>query len=180
MNLTSPKTKTWGGWLIGGISLLVLLVVSFLLLIPREPSTSQLDVSALPPLNALYNGLAALCLMIGFIFIRRKRVKQHRAVMLIAFGLSTLFLISYVILHSVIGSTPFLGQGWIRPVYFIILISHIILSAIVLPLALTTLYSGWFRTFAQHRRIARWTFPIWLYTSMSGVVVYLILYHWPQ
>jgi putative membrane protein len=177
MNLSLPRTRV--GWIIGGISLLILLVVSFLLLIPREPLTDKLDVSALPWLNAILNGSTAVLLVIGYILIRRRQINRHRTVMITAFALSSLFLVSYVILHTVAGSTKFLGQGWIRPLYFIILISHIILSAAVLPLALTTLYQGWVRSFRQHRRIARWTYPIWLYTSISGVVVYLILYHWP-
>lgn len=177
MNLTLPKTLA--GWIISGISFFILLVVAVLLLTPREPATGQLDVSLLPLTNALLNGTTAVCLVVGYIFIRRKQIKRHRAMMLTAFSLSTLFLISYVILHAVAGSTKFLGQGGIRPIYFTILISHIVLSAIVLPLALTTLYHGWFALFARHRRIARWTFPIWLYTSVSGVIVYLLLYHWP-
>jgi len=177
LSRTLPKSLV--GWMISGISILVLLIVAFLLLIPREPTTNQINVSGLPLLNSIFNGLAAFCLLAGYSFIRRRQIKQHRAMMISAFGFSTLFLVSYVILHAVAGSTAFTGQGWIRPVYFTILISHIILSAIVLPLALTTLYYGWFASFAQHRRIARWTFPIWLYTSLSGVIVYLLLYHWP-
>lgn len=174
-----PKSRV--GWLIGLISIAILLVIAFLLLLPRDAhaNTSQVNVSGLPLLNALLNGTTALFLVIGFFFIRRGQVKQHRAMMLSAFGLSSLFLISYVILHTFAGSTRFTGQGWIRPVYFTILISHIILSAGVLPLALTTLYHGWFTHLKQHKRIARWTLPIWVYTSLSGVAVYLLLYHWP-
>jgi len=177
MNLTLPKTLA--GWIISVISLFTLLVVAVLLLAPRKPSGGQLDVSLLPLTNAALNGSVAVCLTLGYYFIRRKQIKRHRAMMLTAFGLSTLFLVSYVVLHAVAGSTPFPGQGWIRPAYFVILISHIVLSAVVLPLSLTTLYHGWFASFVRHRRIARWTFPIWLYTSVSGVGVYLLLYHWP-
>ena len=177
MHLTFPRTLA--SWMISGISLFVLLVVAFLLLIPREPATSRLDVSMLPALNAIFNGLTAVCLLVGYGFIRRRQIRRHRALMLAAFSFSTLFLVSYVILHLVVGSTPFTAQGWIRPIYFTLLISHVVLSAIVLPLALTTLHHGWFRAFAQHRRLARWTFPIWLYTSVSGVMVYLLLYQWP-
>lgn len=173
-----PKSRI--GWLISIISIAILLVIAFLLLLPRETPTSSVNVSGLPLLNALLNGTTALFLMIGFFFVRRGQVKQHRAMMLAAFGLSSLFLISYVILHTFAGSTPFTGQGWIRPVYFAVLISHIILSAGVLPLALTTLYHGWFTQLKQHKRIARWTLPIWVYTSLSGVAVYLLLYHWPM
>jgi putative membrane protein len=158
---------------------MVLIIVAFLLLIPREPTSHRLNVAGLPLLNAILNGATAALLAVGYGLIRRRRINQHRAVMIAAFVLSSLFLVSYVVLHSVAGSTRFLGQGWIRLVYFIILISHIVLSAGVLPLALTTLYQGWTKSFRRHRRIARWTFPIWLYTSISGVLVYLILYHWP-
>ena len=177
--LDRVTSKNRVGWVIGGLSLLVLLVVTVLSFLPRQPMTSGLDVSALPALNATLNGVTALCLVVGFLFIRRKQIKQHRAMMLTAFGLATLFLISYVILHTFAGSTSFTGQGWIRPVYFVILISHILLSVIVLPLALTTLYLGWTASYQTHRRVARWAFPIWVYTSISGVLVYLILYHWP-
>jgi putative membrane protein len=177
MNLTAPRT--FASWIIGGISLLILLVIGFLLLIPREVTTNSFNVSAIPLINAVINATVAVCLLVGYRFIRRGQIKQHRAAMILAFALSSLFLVLYVILHSVAGSTPFTGTGLIRPVYFIILISHIILSAAVLPLALTTLYRGWISSFEQHRRIARWTFPIWLYTSVTGVLVYLILHHWP-
>jgi uncharacterized membrane protein YozB (DUF420 family) len=96
--------------------------------------------------------------------------------MIAAFGVSTLFLCSYVIYHAHAGSRPFTGQGWVRPVYFTILISHVLLAFALLPLALTTLYRAWRGQFARHRRIARWTFPIWMYISVTGVVVYWMLY----
>lgn len=169
--------KTPAGWTIGGVSLLILMVVAVLLLIPREVSPNRLDVSALPLVNASLNAVSGVLLAAGYGFIRRRWVPYHRLCMLGAFSLSALFLVSYVIYHTFAGSTEFTGQGWIRPIYFTILISHIILAALVLPLALTTLYLAWQGTFIQHRRIARWTLPIWLYVSISGVVVYLMLYH---
>lgn len=171
--------KTLAGWGIGIVSLLVLLIVATLLLIPREASSSQLDVSVLPLFNAGLNGASGILLVVAYVFIRRRQVSRHRFCMLSAFGLSILFLISYVIFHAIAGSTKFTGEGWIRSVYFAILISHIILAALVPPLALTTLYRTWQGAFVQHRRIARWTLPIWLYVSVSGVVVYLMLYHLP-
>lgn len=170
--------KITAGWVIGAISLFILLVVAALLLIPREVPSPRLDVSILPLLNASFNGASGIFLVMGYIFIRYRQVERHRFCMLAAFGLSTLFLVSYVIYHTLVGSTQFAGQGWIRPVYFTILISHIILAAFVLPLALTTLYRAWRSAFIQHRQIARWTLPIWLYVSISGVALYLILYHW--
>jgi putative membrane protein len=172
-----PKTRA--AWLIGAVSSLVILLVATLFLVPGRPAPGQLDVSRLPLLNASLNGMSALFLSAAYAFIRRGQVGRHRLCMLTAFGLSTLFLISYVIYHTIAGSTAFTGQGWIRPVYFSILISHILLASLVLPLALTTLFRAWQRTFVQHRRIARWTLPIWLYVSVSGVVVYLMLYHLP-
>jgi len=176
VNPRLPKTRA--GWLIGAVSLLVVLLVAALLLVPRDPAPASVNVSALPLLNASLNATSGILLVVGYLFIRRRLRRLHRFCMLAAFGLSALFLVFYVIHHFVAGSTGFTGQGWIRPVYFVILISHIILAALVLPLALTTLYRAWQGTFVQHRQIARWTLPIWLYVSASGVVVYLMLYHW--
>lgn len=176
---TIQLPKTIAGWIIGLISGLVLLIVAALLLIPREVPPGQLDVSILPLVNAALNGASAILLVTGYLFIRRRQMEYHRACMLGAFGLSTLFLISYIIYHAYAGSTSFTGQGWIRPVYFTILTSHIALAMLVVPLALTTLYRAWRQSFVHHRRIARWTLPIWLYVSISGVLVYLMLYHLP-
>ncbi len=175
VHLRIPKMRA--GWAIGGVSLLVVLVVAILLLAPRGAAASRPDVSALPRLNAGLNGASAVLLSAGYLFIRRGQVRRHRACMLTAFSLSVLFLVSYVMYHAVAGSTRFAGPDAIRPIYFTILISHIVLAAVVLPLALTTLYRAWRGTFVRHRRIARWTLPLWLYVSVSGVVVYLMLYH---
>jgi putative membrane protein len=175
VGLRWPKSRA--GWLISLTSLLVLLVVMALFWLPAERPAGQLDVSALPLLNASLNGASAILLLSAYLFIRRRQVKWHRRLMLAAFVLSILFLLSYLTLHAVAGSTSFTGQGWIRPVYFSILISHIIFAAVVPPLALTTLYRAWQGTFSQHRRIAAWTLPIWLYVSLTGVAIYLLLYH---
>jgi uncharacterized membrane protein YozB (DUF420 family) len=133
-------------------------------------------VSQLPTVNAALNSLSAVFLLGGYLFIRAKRRNAHRVCMLSAFGCSILFLISYLIYHFQVGSVPFKGQGWIRPVYFTILITHTILATSVVPLALITLFRAVRERFAAHRRIARWTFPIWLYVSVTGVIVYLMLY----
>jgi len=170
-----PKTRA--GWLIGGASLLVVSAVAILLWAPRGTPSSRPDLSALPRLNAALNGTSALLLSAAYLFIRRRQVRRHRLCMLSAFSLSVLFMVSYVIYHALAGSTRFAGPDWIRPIYFTILTSHIALAALVLPLALTTLYRAWQGTLVKHRRIARWTLPIWLYVSASGVVVYLMLYH---
>ena len=130
----------------------------------------------LPTLNASLNGLAALLLAAGYVMIRRGRVNAHRACMIAAFTTSALFLVSYVIYHAGAGSKPFEGQGAIRLVYFAILISHVILAVAILPLAIVTLARALKERFERHAAIARWTLPIWLYVSVTGVVVYLMLY----
>jgi len=135
-----------------------------------------MNVADLPTVNATLNGISAILLTTGWILIRNRRIEQHRKVMLAAFATSTLFLICYVIYHANVGSRPFPGQGPIRGVYFTILITHIILAAATLPLALITLTRALRSRFDRHARIARWTLPIWLYVSVTGVIVYLMLY----
>jgi uncharacterized membrane protein YozB (DUF420 family) len=127
-------------------------------------------------LNAALNASAAILLIAGWFLIRRGRQRAHRAVMLAAFGMSTLFLISYVIYHANAGSRSFPGQGPIRVVYLVILFTHIVLAAAIVPLALVTLSRGLRERFDLHVRIARWTLPIWLYVSVTGVIVYVMLY----
>ena len=133
-------------------------------------------VSRLPVLNALLNSIATVLLVAGYVMIRRKEVASHKACMLGAFTVSTLFLISYVLYHWQAGSVDYTGTGWLRGVYFTILISHVVLAAAILPLVLITLYRAWKEQFDRHMRIARWTLPIWLYVSVTGVVIYLMLY----
>jgi len=133
-------------------------------------------LSDLPTLNASLNALSAVLLVSGYVQIRARNVRAHRAFMLGAFASSVAFLISYLIYHYSVGSVGFTGRGWIRPVYFSVLISHTVLAALVPPLALITLYRAWRGDFERHRRIARWTFPIWLYVSFTGVLVYAFLY----
>jgi uncharacterized membrane protein YozB (DUF420 family) len=135
-----------------------------------------MSFAQLPSLNAALNSLSAVFLLAGFLFIKSGNRNAHRACMLTAFGCSMLFLICYLIYHFEVGSVPFKGQGWIRPIYFTILITHTILATAVVPLALITLTRALRERFAAHRRIARWTFPIWLYVSVTGVVVYWMLY----
>jgi putative membrane protein len=136
----------------------------------------MLSVTDLPALNATLNGIAAIFLTVGYVFIRQRRIAQHRACMIAAFATSTLFLISYLIYHAHVGSRPFTGQGAIRVVYFVILITHVILAAAIVPLVLITLTRGLRSQFARHAAIARWTLPIWMYVSVTGVIVYLMLY----
>jgi len=136
-----------------------------------------LHIAYLPSLNAFLNATSAVLLVTGFRFIRQRNIRAHRACMIAAFTVSVLFLLSYLTYHYYVGMTRFPGQGWVRPVYFIILISHTILAALVPFLALVTLSRALKEQFPKHRRIARWTLPIWLYVSVTGVVVYLMLYH---
>ena len=133
-------------------------------------------ISQLPAVNATLNAISAVLLTCGYIMIRRRRIETHRRFMLAAFATSALFLTSYLVYHYNIGSKPFTGQGPIRFVYFTILITHVILAAAVLPLALITLNHALRSRFEKHVPIARWTLPIWLYVSVTGVVVYLMLY----
>ena len=136
----------------------------------------MIAASELPTLNAALNTLSAAFLFVGYLFIRAKNRNAHRLCMLAAFGCSTLFLVSYLVYHFQVGSVGFKGQGWIRPVYFTILITHTILATVVVPLALITLIRALRERFDAHRRIARWTLPIWLYVSVTGVIVYWMLY----
>ena len=135
-----------------------------------------LAVTSLPLINAVLNAASALLLITGYSFIKRRRIAEHRRCMLSAFGASSLFLAGYLTLRYLAGMTHFTGQGWIRPVYFTILISHTILAAAIVPLVLRTLYLGLKRRDPQHKRLARWTLPLWLYVSVTGVVIYLMLY----
>lgn len=136
-----------------------------------------MEIGDLPALNATLNGIAACFLVTGYVLIRRGRRDAHKRVMLAALVTSALFLISYVIYHANAGSQPFEGQGAVRVIYFAILITHIVLAATILPLALVTTARGLLGRFDRHVRIARWTLPIWLYVSVTGVVIYLMLYH---
>ncbi|HEY7168519.1 MAG TPA: DUF420 domain-containing protein [Candidatus Binatia bacterium] len=136
----------------------------------------MISIAQLPGLNAALNSLSAVFLFAGFIFIRKLNVNAHRACMLAAVTSSALFLISYLVYHYHVGSVRFQGQGFVRTVYFTILVTHTILAAAIVPLVLITLSRALRSRFDSHRRIARWTFPLWLYVSVTGVVVYVMLY----
>lgn len=132
--------------------------------------------SILPHLNAVLNATSFVLLVCGLYFIRRGRVAAHRACMISALVVSCLFLVSYVVYHAQYGSMRFRGQGIVRPLYFAILITHVVLAAAIVPLVTITLRRALRGDFIRHRRIARWTYPLWLYVSVTGVVVYLMLY----
>ena len=136
------------------------------------------DYSIFPKINATLNGCSAVLLVTGRVLIARGQRASHRGVMLTALGTSTLFLVSYLYYHAHVGSVHFRGTGWSRSVYFTILISHTILAAAIVPLVVITLNRALRGRFDRHRAIARWTFPLWLYVSVTGVVVYLMLYQW--
>jgi uncharacterized membrane protein YozB (DUF420 family) len=133
-------------------------------------------LNALPAVNATLNAVSGVLLLIAYGFIRARRIEQHRRVMIAAFATSSLFLVSYLVYHSQVGSVRFTRQGFVRPLYFTILITHVTLAAVVLPMAIVTLSRGLKARYTQHRAIARWTFPIWLYVSVTGVLVYVLLY----
>jgi len=132
--------------------------------------------SVLPHLNASLNALSFLLLLSGFYFIRRRRVAAHRACMTAALAVSGLFLVSYVVYHYNYGSVRFAGQGAVRPVYFLILITHVVLAAAIVPLVVVTVRRAVRGDYERHRRVARWTYPLWLYVSVTGVLVYVMLY----
>jgi uncharacterized membrane protein YozB (DUF420 family) len=135
-----------------------------------------MSVRDLPALNASLNALSFVLLVTGYYFIRRKQWRIHRAFMIAAVIVSGLFLTSYVIYHAQVGSVPFKGTGWLRTLYFAVLIPHVILAAGLVPPILVTVSRGLSAKYDKHRRIARWTLPLWLYVSVTGVIVYLMLY----
>ena len=136
----------------------------------------MIDYTLLPTVNATLNAISGIFLLVGYVLIRRRQINAHRNAMLGAFGSSTVFLISYLVYHAQAGSRSFTGQGSIRYVYFAILISHVILAAAILPMAIATLSRGLRGRYEDHKRIARWTFPTWMYVSITGVIVYVMLY----
>jgi uncharacterized membrane protein YozB (DUF420 family) len=133
-------------------------------------------VHDLPAVNATLNGVSGVLLIAGYALIRARKIALHRAVMIAAFTTSTLFLICYLVYHAQVGSVRFTRSGFVRPLYFAILITHVTLAAAVPPLAIVTLSRGLRARYQRHRAIARWTLPIWLYVSVTGVLVYVLLY----
>lgn len=135
-----------------------------------------MEITDLPALNATLNAISAICLTFGYVFIRRRDRVNHQRAMLTALGTSALFLVSYVTYHANVGSKPFPGQGPIRVVYLTILLTHIVLAAVIVPMALVTANRGLKGRFDRHVALARWTLPVWMYVSVTGVVIYLMLY----
>lgn len=135
-----------------------------------------MTIHDLPAVNATLNAISGILLCVGYLLIRTRRIEQHRRCMIAAFTASALFLVSYVVYHAQVGSVRFTRQGFVRPLYFSILVTHVTLAAAVLPLAILTLSRGLQARYPKHRAIARWTLPIWLYVSVTGVLVYVLLY----
>lgn len=160
-----------------GLSAVVVLAVGVVLAASSGRATPGQAPSLLAQINVSLNASAFGCLLAGYASIRARRPRLHRNFMLIAFGLSSAFLVTYLLHHAQVGSVPFVGQGLIRAVYFSVLIPHVVLAAIIVPLALFTLTRGWTGRLEAHVKIARWTLPLWLYVSGSGVLVYFLLYH---
>lgn len=137
-----------------------------------------MSLRMLPTLNAILNATSGILIIIGYVMIRRGKVNAHRACMIGAVTASIIFLISYIIYHFNVGATRFAGTGWSRPFYFTVLISHTILAVVLAPVVVVTLRRALKGDFKRHLKIARWTFPMWVYVSITGVIVYFMLYHW--
>jgi putative membrane protein len=131
----------------------------------------------LPAVDATLNAASAVFLALGLFFVRKKNIRAHKTCMLSAFATSTIFLVCYLTYHYFHGTTHFRGQGVVRAFYFVLLGSHTVLAALIVPLAVATLYRAWRERFPQHKRIARWTLPLWLYVSVTGVLIYWMLYY---
>jgi putative membrane protein len=175
-NQTLPQSNRFYVWLIGILSVVVPLLVAFLMFGGNQLTRIEgLDVSFLPHLNAILNTATFSLLVLGFIAVRQKQVAYHRMFMMSAFILSAIFLLSYVVYHSNAVSTKFGGEGIIRYVYFFILITHIILAAVVVPFVLFTIYFAWSNKIEKHKKLVKWTYPIWTYVAATGVIVYLMI-----
>lgn len=162
------------GWIVL-ISILIPVVVAILLFMPTKVDVGSDWVYFLPHLNAVINSAATIALISGVIFIKQEKIDLHKASMTVAFGLGAIFLISYVIYHGTAESTSFGGEGWVRPVYYTLLISHIILAAVALFPILFAYYYGYTDQRDKHRKVVKYAFPIWLYVTVTGVIVYLMI-----
>jgi putative membrane protein len=164
-------------WVVAALTLVVLAAVPIAMSFGPDRPPLAPEPTLLAKINVCLNAGAGACLLVGLWFVRQRQLVIHKRFMLSAFGLSSTFLITYLIHHARVGSVPFRGTGLWRPLYFGILVPHIVLAGVIVPLALLTLYRGWTGKLAAHRRIARYTFPLWLFVSVSGVAVYAMLYH---
>lgn len=161
--------------IIGVVSFVVLAFLTWLIYFNEGQSTHHSWVEFMPAINAGLNSVTTVLLFVGYILIKRGHKEAHIRTMLSATGTSALFLVSYIIYHHFHGDTKFMGEGFIRPIYFFILITHIILSGIMVPMIFATLWHGLRKNYSKHKRIAKWTFPIWIYVSFTGVAIYFLL-----
>lgn len=177
----STEKKSWISdrtffWIVLGISLVVPAVVVTLKYLPADYRPNAAFAMHLPRLNAILNSLVSIALIGGYLVIKRTKNRDlHKWIMLTAFMLSAMFLISYVIYHTVMPSTPYCEEGIMKLIYLTILLSHVVLAALILPLILYTIYFSTTGKIERHRKIARWTFPLWLYVSVTGVAVYVLI-----
>ncbi|MCD5323450.1 MULTISPECIES: DUF420 domain-containing protein [Pontibacillus] len=172
--LQIEKNYNYVPWVVG-LSIAINAIVVALLFIPEIESGSNFDITILPLLNAILNSFTTVFLLAALFMIIRKNVKWHKRFIFAAFTSTALFLVSYLTYHSMASSTSYGGEGIIQYVYYFILITHIVLAAVIVPLALLTLFRGLSMKVDKHRKIARWTMPLWLYVSITGVIVYLMI-----
>ncbi|WP_226658672.1 DUF420 domain-containing protein [Pseudalkalibacillus hwajinpoensis] len=172
--MNDVKQRNYTPWIVG-LSIAVNVLVVILFFLPEYSGDVGFDITLLPLLNAVFNSFTFVFLVAALIFIKQKNIKLHKRFIFAAFTTTALFLVSYVTYHGLSESTSFGGEGLIRPIYFFILITHIILAAAIVPLALITVTRGLNMRVEKHRKIARWTMPLWLYVSITGVVVYLMI-----
>lgn len=161
--------------LIIGISILIIAIVVTLFYIHLPEYSAGSDLSFLPAFHATLNALTSACLIAAFYFVKRKNIRWHRNCMLLALVLSTIFLVSYVIYHSLTAPTPYGGTGILRYIYYFVLLSHVVLAAGILPFILFTFYRAIAQQIELHKKIARWTWPLWLYVAITGVLVYVLI-----
>ncbi|MCJ8165276.1 DUF420 domain-containing protein [Pontibacter sp. E15-1] len=160
--------------LIAVLSVAIPVVVAALFFMPKA-GNGAVDVSFLPAFHAILNSMTAVALVVGYVNIKRQNIRNHRTAMLVAFGLSSIFLVSYVTYHFLGVRTIYGGEGALKFIYYFILLTHIVLAVVIVPLVLLSVYFGISNQLARHRRISRWTFPIWLYVAVTGVLVYLMI-----
>ena len=158
-----------------GLSVVIYGVIALLAYIPPYEGLAGVDLTFLPMINAILNTFTTFFLVAAWVAIRKRQIDKHKRLILAAFGSTALFLVTYIIYHSLTASTPFGGTGIIRSIYFFILLTHIVLAAVIVPFALASAAYGLDMQVARHRRIARWTMPLWLYVSVTGVIVYLMI-----
>lgn len=157
------------------LSAVIYAIIFVLYVMPKPQNIAHENLKMLPMLNAIFNSFTFLFLLMALVYIRRKNVAMHRRFVWAAFVTTTLFLLTYTVYHSLAPSTPYGGEGLLRHIYYFILITHIVLAAVIVPLALVTLFRGVAMDVERHRKLARWTMPLWLYVSLSGVLVYVFI-----